>query len=148
MSLPVYWMVNSFSWGDGMGLQVESVAVPGIIPAQENRVDGPDVASIYIPGPAGIGVLRAAARAEAAAEVVISSAVRFDAAQALTDGQKSQARANIKTIQFVDAATSADVPEISGQALIRIAADENNGGFTTLYFQDGVARSWIPMVSV
>lgn len=138
-----------------MGLQVQSIAVPGIIPVAENRIDGPDVASIYIPGPAGIAVLRAAARAEAAAasadqsaQSVIASTVRYDTAQALTAEQQSQARANIKTIQYVEAETSADVPVISGQALIKIVADENNGGFTTLYFQDGNSRSWIPMVSV
>lgn len=83
-------------------------------------------------------------------DIIVASGVgvSFVTAQELSAQQSAQARANIKTIQFVDAATSADVPEITGQALIRIAADENNGGFTTLYFQDGDARSWIPMVSV
>ena len=58
-----------------MDLQVESVAVPGIIPPAENRVDGPDVASVYIPGPAGIAVLRAAERAESAAATAVEAAV-------------------------------------------------------------------------
>ena len=58
-----------------MDLQVASVAVPGIIPPAENRVDGPDVASVYIPGPAGIAVLRAAERAESAAATAVEAAV-------------------------------------------------------------------------
>jgi len=59
-----------------MDLQVQSVAVPGVIPPAENRIDGPDVASIWIPGPAGIGVLRAAARAEAAAVATAADRVQ------------------------------------------------------------------------
>lgn len=55
-------------------LQVQSVAVPGVIPVAENRQDGPDVATIYIPGPAGVGVLRSAEVAQAAAGAAATSA--------------------------------------------------------------------------
>jgi glycerophosphoryl diester phosphodiesterase len=58
-----------------MDIQVASVAVPGVIPPAENRIDGPDVASVYIPGPAGIAVLRAAARAESAAAEAVEAAI-------------------------------------------------------------------------
>ncbi len=58
-----------------MDLQVESVAVPGIIPPAENRIDGPDVASIYIPGPAGLAVLRAVTQAAASAAAAAVSAL-------------------------------------------------------------------------
>ena len=55
-------------------LQVQSVAVPGVIPVAENRQDGPDVATIYIPGPAGISVLAAAAAAQASAAAAQAAA--------------------------------------------------------------------------
>lgn len=57
-----------------INLQVQSVAVPGVIPPAENRQDGPDVATIYIPGPAGISVLAAAAAAQASAEAAQAAA--------------------------------------------------------------------------
>ena len=62
-----------------MVLQVHSVAVPGVIPVEENRIDGPDVASVYIPGPAGISVLRAAEAAAASASGVAAAATMASA---------------------------------------------------------------------
>ncbi|HEX5277553.1 MAG TPA: hypothetical protein VFW42_07795, partial [Fluviicoccus sp.] len=94
-----------------MDLQVASVAVPGVIPPAENRTDGPDVASVYIPGPAGIAVLRAAARAEDAAAIATAGAeaTAADRLQTGHDRENTQGNALAAAAAQANAETAASV---------------------------------------
>lgn len=86
-------------------LQVQSVAVPGVIPVAENRQDGPDVATIYIPGPAGISVLAAAAAATASEAAAAASAGA--ASTSASEAAASASEAAASALQAEDSAAAA-----------------------------------------
>ena len=78
----------------------------------------------------------------------INKSVRHDLAQNLDSEQQQRARLNISALQIINAETFANIPEITGVALVNVASDETNGNLSTLYFYDGTNLNWIPRVQV
>lgn len=51
------------------------------------------------------------------------------------------------SIKEIHSLTFADIPQqIIGRALVTVAADETNDGLSSLYYFDGAALFWIPLV--
>lgn len=50
------------------------------------------------------------------------------------------------TFPEVHSATFAAIPSITGRALVTVAADETNGGLSSIYYYDGTGLLWIPTV--
>lgn len=126
-----------------MELQVISVSAPEIVVDDDDEVGGPEVASIYVPGPAGIAAVRAATNSQNAANQSAASAVESAgsaAAASLAAGQ-ADAAAEAAAVASSSATISAGQASASAGAAASASVDAGNAAVAAAAAADSAATA-------